>query len=78
MDCMMPAVDRYEAIREIRSRESGDRRCTIIALTADVMVGARERCLTAGMDDYIPKPVGLDDLGHVLAKWVPETAGSTS
>ena len=72
MDCQMPEMDGYAATREIRSRETAGRRLPIVAMTADAMVGARESCLAAGMDDYVPKPVRLDNLFNALQKWLPE------
>ncbi len=74
MDCQMPEMDGFEASRRIRDRERGSRRIPIVAMTANAMVGDRERCLEAGMDDYIPKPVRMEDLRRALGRWLP--AGS--
>jgi len=68
MDCQMPEMNGYEAAAEIRSREGPDRRVAIIAMTAEVIAGTRERCIQAGMDDFIAKPVKLQDLIEVLEK----------
>jgi PAS domain S-box-containing protein len=68
MDCQMPEMDGYDATREIRKHEAEDRRAVIIAMTADVVGGARNHCLDAGMDDYIAKPVRLEDLAAILNK----------
>ena len=72
MDCEMPTMDGYEATRRIRDCRAGTRdpHIPIIAITADAMTGDREKCLQAGMSDYIAKPVELQKLAHVLEKWL--------
>jgi PAS domain S-box-containing protein len=74
MDCQMPDMDGFEATAVIRSREDQNRHQTICALTANAMAGDRERCLAAGMDDYISKPVGLEKLRDALVRWIPSVA----
>jgi two-component system, sensor histidine kinase and response regulator len=71
MDCQMPEMDGYTAAAEIRKQQGSDRRVAIIAMTAEAMEGSRERCIAAGMDDYIAKPVRLDDMIEAVNKWVP-------
>jgi CheY-like chemotaxis protein len=71
MDCQMPEMDGYEAAQEIRRRERPDRHVGIIAMTADAMAGCRERCLEAGMDDFVGKPVAMEALFEALQRWAP-------
>lgn len=71
MDCQMPVMDGFDATAEIRGGSDAIKNITIIALTANVMTGDRERCLAAGMNDYIGKPVNERDLEKALMKWVP-------
>jgi CheY-like chemotaxis protein/HPt (histidine-containing phosphotransfer) domain-containing protein len=73
MDCQMPLMDGYQATREWRLVEDRDarKRLPVVAMTANAMQGDREKCLDAGMDDYLPKPVSIADLQQMLDKWMP-------
>lgn len=71
MDCQMNVMDGFEATKIIRAKETGmDYRTPIIALTADAMSGTRDKCIAAGMDDYITKPAGIQQLQSMLDKWL--------
>ena len=71
MDCQMPVMDGFEATRRIRKQESaGRQRVPIIAMTANAMPGDRQRCLEAGMDDYLSKPIDPADLESLLLHWL--------
>ncbi len=72
MDCMMPVMDGYEATRRLRTREaaSGAARMPVIALTASALSGDRERCLEAGMDDYLAKPFTATQFAATAGRWV--------
>jgi CheY-like chemotaxis protein len=69
MDCQMPELDGYAATKQIRALEAGSRRTPIVAMTANAMEGDRERCLAVGMDDYIAKPVSVEDCRAALDLW---------
>ena len=70
MDCHMPVMDGFTATREIRRREPDGARVPILAMTAGARAEDRERCLAAGMDGYVSKPIDLQTLGTVIAHWV--------
>ncbi|MHB1686067.1 MAG: response regulator [Ignavibacteriaceae bacterium] len=69
MDILMPEMDGYEATKKIISELAADKRPKIIAMTANAMQGDKEECLAAGMDDYISKPIRIDELQNALLKW---------
>ena len=74
MDCQMPVMDGFEASRSIRSAQSNalNPNVPIIAMTANVIKGDREKCLAAGMSDYISKPVDPEKLAQALHNWLPK------
>jgi PAS domain S-box-containing protein len=72
LDCQMPELDGYAATAEIRAIEADSRRTPIIAMTAHTLDGDHERCIAAGMDDHIGKPMRHSDLVAKLIRWIPE------
>ncbi len=75
MDCQMPVLDGYEATKQIRSPASGveNSHVPIIAMTANAMKGDRDKCIEAGMDDYMPKPVKIKELSKIINKWLTKS-----
>lgn len=86
MDCQMPGLDGFETTRRLRAQEAAGRaagsqagagaraRVPVIALTAHAVAGMREKCLAAGMDDYMTKPFSADDIDGMIRKWLPSAA----
>jgi CheY-like chemotaxis protein len=79
MDCHMPVLDGFEATGRIRQeeKEQGTSPITIIAVTAGIMQGDREKCLAAGMDGYLSKPIRPDDLYGALSIWISEDSSDS-
>jgi signal transduction histidine kinase/CheY-like chemotaxis protein len=78
MDCQMPVMDGYEATREIRKQRKF-RALPVIAMTADVMAGDREKVMATGMNDHIGKPINVTDMFNTMAKWIkPSNSLDTS
>jgi diguanylate cyclase (GGDEF)-like protein len=79
MDCSMPEMDGYEATAHIRLAEQAlGRRTPLVAMTANTQSGDAEKCLAAGMDDYLAKPITLVELRHKLEKWLPHGGPSAT
>jgi CheY-like chemotaxis protein len=76
MDCQMPTMDGFEASRQIRLLKS--KQPVIIAVTANALAGERERCLRAGMDDYLSKPFQAEQLVAVVKKWTSQDSASAA
>ena len=74
IDCQMPVMNGYDAAAEIRKLAGPNQRVAIVAMTADAMQECRERCLAAGMDDFITKPVKQEDFRQALERWLPPRA----
>jgi CheY-like chemotaxis protein len=70
MDCHMPEMNGYQAAAEVRRREGPNRNVPIVAVTADVASGSRERALESGMNDFIGKPIHVSELERVLRTWI--------
>lgn len=73
MDCQMPVMDGYEATGKIREAQGDKKHTTIVAMTADVMNGAKEKCIQAGMDDYISKPINFEELFKTIKRYTQKT-----
>lgn len=78
MDCMMPVIDGYQATREIRKIEKENKmsRTAIVALTANATEEDRQKCLEAGMDDFIPKPIKREFIEEKINKWIDEKSSA--
>ncbi len=74
MDCQMPQMDGFEATRKLRILEAPYRRIPVIAITANAIKGDREKCLAAGMNDYLSKPVHRKQLAAMLERWLPDAS----
>jgi CheY-like chemotaxis protein/HPt (histidine-containing phosphotransfer) domain-containing protein len=78
MDCQMPEMDGYEATEKIRALETYSRHVPIVAMTAHAQEGNVDRCRTAGMDDYLSKPLRLEALRNTLERWLPHAPHETN
>ncbi len=78
MDCQMPVLDGFAAAGQIRQLQQGGPKTPIIAVTANALAGERDKCLAAGMDDYLAKPVTRDTLDATVRKWVVAASEKTT
>jgi CheY-like chemotaxis protein len=80
LDVHMPVMDGYQMARALRAEEAqtGKARTPVVALTAAALIGEAERCLAAGMDDYLAKPVSIPELAECLGKWLPHTLSAAT
>ena len=78
MDVQMPEMDGFAATSEIRQKQGSGSRVPIVALTANALAGDRERCLAAGMDDYLAKPITAADVTNICRRWLPAPRGRTA
>jgi CheY-like chemotaxis protein len=78
MDMQMPEMDGLEATRQIRSAEGPNKHIPIVALTANAMQSDHEACRTAGMNDYLTKPINRDALTACLARWINSNSAAAS
>jgi len=76
MDVQMPELDGYEVTAKIRGFEADDKHTPIVAVTANALSGDKEKCIEAGMDDYISKPIKGESLEEMLIKYLPEKISS--
>jgi CheY-like chemotaxis protein len=75
MDCHMPRLDGYDAVRRLRKMGGSHLNLPVVAMTANALEGEREKCLAAGMSDFLPKPVDLKQMEQMLRRWLPKLPG---